>query len=537
MDIKKVEGTALNETILSSKPIEVSQESENLAIAIKTTVSNALLGALADEIASQGYIEATVESVDQNKAKLILNNGVEIEVNNEASLNLKPNDILKLVISSLNPVILKISDVKTPTSPILVLQKAIADENPQTTTIKNLNSQEISQEISNSGLFYEKKLIDFLLKAKDISSLTKDAKYQLLENISNLSKNIVQSKEQFNALPKALQKAIEDFSNKIFTQEDINTILKENQNIQEQDPLKQVLNLLSQETPSKQDIKLIDTAKNLLYDISKNYILNPQKLPSIISMLSSFSENLPPINDFFKSLQNTLNIKNPVLKELITKNPSLVFELLTKNPEEIIKNIEDQPLKNLILTLSKNIDSVMKELSNQIILNAKNIQDISKHVLKELDKMSNNVSFDTKLNQLKEDLNILNSINLAQEFILQNNSFFVNFEEKSSKKKGFMAFSKKENSYKAFIKLNWEDGFLGSILEMPKASKNLRISFYTDISPLAKALESSKDELKNILKEESLNVEDISIYEEKKEQFNNRVLVDINKSENLNIFS
>jgi len=45
MDIKRLEGTALNETILNSQPLEVSKESENLAIAIKTTVSQALLGA------------------------------------------------------------------------------------------------------------------------------------------------------------------------------------------------------------------------------------------------------------------------------------------------------------------------------------------------------------------------------------------------------------------------------------------------------------------------------------------------------------
>lgn len=533
MDIKKLEGTALNEAILSSKPTEISQESENLSIAIRTTVSDALLGALSDEIASQGYIEATVESIDNNKAKLMLNNGIEIEVNNEASLNLKPNDILKLVISSLNPVVLKISDVKTPTSPILALQKAISEENPQAQVIKDVNPQAIS----NSGLFYEKKLVDFLLKAKDISFLTKDAKYQLLENISNLSKNIIQSKEQFNALPQAVKKAIENFSNKVFTPEDINVVLKDSQNIQEQDPLKQVLDLLLQDNTPKQDIQNIDTAKNLLSDISKNYILNPQKLPSIISKLSFISENLTPLQDFFKDLKNLIFVKSPILKDIINKDPSIVFELLTKSPEDIAKNIQDNTLKNLVLSLSKDINPVREDISKQIILNAKNIQDLSKHTTKALDSIQQNMSFDKKFEQLKENTNILNSINLAQEFIVRNNSFFVNFEERSSNKKGFMAFSKKENSYKAFIKLNWEDGFLGGILEMPKNSNKLRISFYTDITPLAKAIESSKEELQKMLKEDNINLEDVSIYNEEKDQFENRVLVDINNSENLNIFS
>jgi hypothetical protein len=532
MDIKRLEGTALNETILNSQPLEVSKESENLAIAIKTTVSQALLGALSDELSKQGFIEATVEDVKPNAYKLMLNNGVEIEVNAATTLDIKKNDILKLVISSINPLVLKIADLKSPSSPISVLNKAMDYES-------TILSQSFSKtDIENSGLFYEKKLLDFLLKAKDLSTLTQDNKYKLLQDIVNTAKDI-KSLEAFKNLKEDMKVAIENIANASFSKEDLETLFKSQSSPED---IKDMLSLLLAKEPKdipKDVLNYIPKAQSILANIEKNFIFNAKSLPNFVLELSSVLKNMPSdIKDiFFKSLQDILNIKNQSAKELLKSNPELFLDILnTKDPKELVANIQDNALKAIVSDVIKDINSIKQDVLNQISKNPVKVLEFSKHIKEALNNLQNNVSFDAKLNHLKEDANTLYNINLAQQFILQNNAFFINFEEGS--KKGFGAFKKEENTYRAFIKLNWEDGFLGSILEMPKNdTKKISIKFYTDIEPLSKLLESSKEELDNVLKEEGLNLSTLEVFMLKAQDFDLEVARNITQNSNLNIFT
>jgi len=488
MDIKRLEGTTLNETILNSQAPEISKETENLAIAIKTTVSQALLGALSDELSSQGFIEATVEDVKPNAYKLMLNNGVEIEVNAQTNIALKKNDILKLMISSLNPLVLKIADVKSPSSPIVFLQQSL--ENNTKFSVDNFSPKDIE----NSGLFYEKKLMDVLLKAKDMSSVLNDQKYQLLKDIVSTSKDL-KSIEAFKNLENDIKTAIEHLAEGNITPKDLETILKEPQP-QIQD-INDILNLLLNQEPQPQTLptQTLNQLQNVLSNMEKNAIFNAKEIPKLVQELSNIIQNMPDnIKDaFFKSPQNILD-----------------------------------------------------SLKNQTFVNPAKIVELSKHVKEAINTLQSNTNFDTKLNHLKDMSNTLLNINTAQQFILQNNAFFVNFKEQGDKtslshKKAFGAFKKEENTYKAFIKLNWEDGFLGGILEMPKNNhaklKEITIRFYTDIEPLSKALESSKSELEAMLKEESLNLRAFEVFKTKAQEFDLEVVKNVADNSNLNIFT
>ncbi len=532
MDIKRLEGTSLNETILNAQPLEVSKEAENLAIAIKTTVSQALLGALSDELSRQGFIEATVEDVKPNAYKLMLNNGVEIEVNSATTLDIKKNDVLKLIISSINPLVLKIADVKSPSSPIASIKQALEYQNI-------VPSKGISpKDIEDSGLFYEKKLIDFLLKAKDLSTLTTDNKYQLLKDITNTAKDI-KNLEAFKSLPDNVKTAIENIASANITKSDLEAIFK----TQNPENIKDILSLLLMpEEPQipKEALSALPKAQNILSDIEKNFIFNIKALPNLIFELSSVLKDMPnDIKDmFFKNMQTILaNIKNQNAGELLKSNPELLFDILSaKDPKEIISQIKDEPLKALANNLIKDINSIKQDIQNQISQNPTRMLELSRHMKEALNNVQNNLNFDAKLNHLKDTANTLYNINIAQQFILQNNAFFVNFEEGS--KKGFGAFKKEENTYRVFIKLNWEDGFLGSILEMPRSdTKSLSVKFYTDIEPLSKLLESSKDELEGVLKEEGLKLKNLEVFTLKAEDFDLEVVKSINEASNLNIFT
>ncbi|GAB6078057.1 hypothetical protein [Hydrogenobaculum acidophilum] len=532
MDIKRLEGTALNETILNAQPLEVSKESENLAIAIKTTVSQALLGALSDELSKQGFIEATVEDVKPNAYKLMLGNGIEIEVNAATTLDIKKNDVLKLIISSINPLVLKIADVKSPSSPIASIKQALEYQNI-------VSSKGISpKDIEDSGLFYEKKLIDFLLKAKDLSTLATDNKYQLLKDIVNTAKDI-KNLEAFKNLPDNVKTAIENIANSNITKADLEAIFKS----QNPEDINDIISLLlTPEKPqiSKEALNALPKAQSILSDIEKNFIFNIKALPNLILELSSVLKDVPTdIKDiFFKSMQTILaNMKNQDAKELLKSNKELFFDILSaKDPKDIISQIKDESIKTLANNLLKDIASVKQDMLNQISQNPTKILEFSRHMREALNNFQNNLNFDVKLNHLKDTANAIYNLNVAQQFILQNSAFFVNFEENS--KKGFGAFKKEENTYRAFIKLNWEDGFLGSILEMPKNNTNsLSVKFYTDIESLSKALDSSKDELSTILKEEGLRLKNLEVFTLKAEDFDLEVVKSINETSNLNIFT
>ncbi len=533
MDIKRLEGTSLNETILNAQPLEVSKEAEHLAIAIKTTVSEALLGALSDELSRQGFIEATVEDVKPNAYKLMLNNGVEIEVNSATTLDIKKNDILRLVINSLNPLVLKIADVKSPSLPISSIQQALNYQN--VVLSKSLSPQDIE----NSGLFYEKKLVDFLLKAKDLSSLTQDSKYQLLQDIINTAQDI-KSLDAFKSLKENIKTAIEHIANGDITKADLEELFK-SQN--QPEDIKDILTmLLTEEKPSisQEVLNILPKAKDILSNIEKNFIFNVKALPNLILELSNLLKDMPiDVRDtFFKSLQNILiNIKNQSAKELLKSNPELFFNILdAKDPTNVLNQIKDQTLKTLASNMLKDIQNIKQDMLNQISQNPTKVLEFSRHMKEAINNIQNNVSFDAKLNHLKNDANMIYNINIAQQFILQNNTFFVNFEEGS--KKGFGAFKKEQNTYKAFIKLNWEDGFLGSVVEMPKTNtKSLFVKFYTDIEPLSKLIESSKEELQNTLKDDGLSVKSLEVFILKAEDFDLEVVKSINDSSNLNIFT
>jgi len=263
--------------------------------------------------------------------------------------------------------------------------------------------------------------------------------------------------------------AIENIANASFSKEDLETLFKSQSSPED---IKDMLSLLLTKEPKeipKNVLNYIPKAQSILANIEKNFIFNAKSLPNFVLELSSVLKNMPSdIKDiFFKSLQDILNIKNQSVKELLKSNPELFLDILNaKDPKELVANIQDNALKAIVSDVIKDINSIKQDVLNQISKNPVKVLEFSKHIKEALNNLQNNVSFDAKLNHLKEDANTLYNINLAQQFILQNNAFFINFEEGS--KKGFGAFKKEENTYRAFIKLNWEDGFLGSILEMPK---------------------------------------------------------------------
>ncbi|MGC8677782.1 MAG: hypothetical protein ACP5UF_06170 [Hydrogenobaculum sp.] len=72
---------------------------------------------------------------------------------------------------------------------------------------------------------------------------------------------------------------------------------------------------------------------------------------------------------------------------------------------------------------------------------------------------------------------------------------------------------------------------------MPKNdTKRIFVKFYTDMDPLSKLLESSKDELDNVLKEEGLNLNALEVFILKTQEFDLEVARNITQSSNWNIF-
>jgi ABC-type lipoprotein release transport system permease subunit len=111
-------------------------------------------------------------------------NNQELVAENLSDLEIKEGDQLKLMLESRNPITLKIVSLQRRLNIEQVLQFVLDfQEEPPI----NLDLQKLQALVKDSGLFYERKLLDFFIGKVDLKSILEDTKAQLLSNILDLA--------------------------------------------------------------------------------------------------------------------------------------------------------------------------------------------------------------------------------------------------------------------------------------------------------------------------------------------------------------
>jgi len=131
-------------------------------------------------------LEGRVVQTQGRTIRVMLNNQ-ELVAENLSDLEIKEGDQLKLMLESKNSITLKIVSLQRRLDIEQALQFVLDfQEEPPI----NLDLQKLQALVKDSGLFYERKLLDFFIGKVDLKSILEDTKAQLLSNILDLAGQI-----------------------------------------------------------------------------------------------------------------------------------------------------------------------------------------------------------------------------------------------------------------------------------------------------------------------------------------------------------
>ncbi|MDW8095376.1 MAG: hypothetical protein RMI51_01105 [Aquificaceae bacterium] len=295
MEIRRLEGLLLQHAAEQAQSLRAERANEMLKVKVLSTVPNVLLDL---SMGSEGAVKARVSYAEGSRIGLMLSNGFEINAENRSSLNLMVGDVVELSLENTNPVTFKILGLyrKNQIEEVLNLVLESGDD-----FLFSINPDRLKETIENSGLFYERKLIDLFLGKLKPEDVLKDAKAQLLQtfqkDLGTLS----------NLLGVDHRKGVEGLRE---------LIKRESYTKQE---LEGVINGLFLEGIDSQEYEHLVRKLEGMGQIGLLRALEQKDLPSVLKELSRFQREgilseFPALEKAFKAVQS---LQEPVLRELL----------------------------------------------------------------------------------------------------------------------------------------------------------------------------------------------------------------------------
>ena len=501
MEGKRIEGVLLDTAIARDKASEAYETAKALQIKILSRVPESLLAILSD---AGSKIKAQVRETGKGKIVLMLENGYELEAQNRLSIPVKEGDELVLSLERQTPPILRVERVVSKLKGMgEILRRVLPVFTPPADT-------ELKSFLSNSGLVYEKKVWDYLRGVRDLRELTSDNKYKVLKALSGI-----------DILP-------------------LRSVMKE---LREYDG-KDTLNLLS--NLGRIEEKLLNRKSSISTELNRIASFVEQIVRGFVKSLLS-NKKIASLGFSIREETLTSMARNPkaldILQEALRdielnrfekfRNDLALLGLNIEEPEHLpvfkeplIASLRDS-LKGAKLLLSREFSiGEFRELQDKV----KELRESLKEVEESLDKLRE-VS-----GQAKEYLSKLEAINYLQNFLIAQGGkgFLVPFSLDEGK--GIIAFSKRE-AFRVFIKLNFEEGFLGVVVEAPRKENpdSLSVVFKTNIPQLERMLSLSVGTLKRELESLGLKVKDIKVLSSEEKEFEEEVIESFGEDSGFNM--
>ncbi|MCX8075495.1 MAG: hypothetical protein N3C57_00535 [Aquificaceae bacterium] len=295
MEIKRLEGLLLQHAAEQAQSLRAERANEMLKVKVLSTVPNVLLDL---SMGSEGAVKARVSYAEGSRIGLMLSNGFEINAENRSSLNLMVGDVVELSLENTNPVTFKILGLyrKNQIEEVLNLVLESGDD-----FLFSINPDRLKETVENSGLFYERKLIDLLLGKLKPEDVLKDAKAQLLQTFQKYVGTLS------NLLGVDHRKGVEGLRE---------LIKRESYTKQE---LEGVINGLFLEGIDSQEYEHLVRKLEGMGQMGLLRALEQKDLPSVLKELSRFQREgilseFPALEKAFKAVQS---LQEPVLRELL----------------------------------------------------------------------------------------------------------------------------------------------------------------------------------------------------------------------------
>ncbi len=443
MEIRRIEGVLLQQAIEQSKPSQAQKTGEEFRIKVLSSVPDVFL-----ELSSGGSstIKAEVSSSEGNLLTLLLKDGFELKAENRSSLRFFPGDILELKIEEGIPLTFRITGLYRKGYEGNILNLVLEGEEKFYISI---NPEKFMEDLDNSGIFYERKLVELLLGKLKPEELIKDKKAQLVQSMlvyaeelsSLLNMEYEQSVDGIKKLLEALKLKVEEFNR---VSSSLKTLLFENLDHEEYIKLAKFFESMGE--------------VNLLKAMETKDTLN-----------------------FLRSFWNLT--ERGVLSEYRE-----VFEKLKDSEEPVVRDF----FRLVIESSEKDARNVYKSFQEYI--------ERGRSLLE---------FYNSKGERMESFLSRLEFIEHLQWLLAkQGGAFYIPIYYQGGK--GGLMF-KSGQEYSAVFRLDYGDSFIAGLLKMPRSKGLLDVLLFTNTESIAEKIRSRKELLQRMLLEEKIKLRSFSI--------------------------
>ncbi len=443
MEIRRIEGILLQQAIEQSKPSQAQKAGEEFRIKVLSSVPDVFL-----ELSSGGSstIKAEVSSSEGNLLTLLLKDGFELKAENRSSLRFFPGDILELKIEEGIPLTFRITGLYRKGYEGNILNLVLEGEEKFYISI---NPEKFMEDLDNSGIFYERKLVELLLGKLKPEELIKDKKAQLVQSMlvyaeelsSLLNMEYEQSVDGIKKLLEALKLKVEEFNR---VSSSLKTLLFENLDHEEYIKLAKFFESMGE--------------VNLLKAMETKDTLN-----------------------FLRSFWNLT--EKGVLSEYRE-----VFEKLKDSEEPVVRDF----FRLVIESSEKDARNVYKSFQEYI--------ERGRSLLE---------FYNSKGERMESFLSRLEFIEHLQWLLAkQGGAFYIPIYYQGGK--GGLMF-KSGQDYSAVFRLDYGDSFIAGLLKMPRSKGLLDVLLFTDTESMAEKIRAGKELLQRMLLEEKIKLRSFSV--------------------------
>ncbi|RUM29702.1 MAG: hypothetical protein DSY42_05910, partial [Aquifex sp.] len=162
MELRRIEGVLLEQAILAKQAEEVYKTAKSLEIKITSRVPEVIQNLL-----NLPKIKAQVIENKGKRLLLLMENGLELEVENNLNIKVKEGEVLTLTTVKTSPLTFKVIQAEIKKNVSLKLLNGLINSLREFP----LEAIDTFQKLKNSGLFYENKVLKALIQNSFSSSL------------------------------------------------------------------------------------------------------------------------------------------------------------------------------------------------------------------------------------------------------------------------------------------------------------------------------------------------------------------------------
>ncbi|MDQ7039278.1 MAG: hypothetical protein Q9N26_08835 [Aquificota bacterium] len=506
MEGRRVEGVFLDSSILRNRAQEAYRASRVMEIRVLSSVPEALLASLGD---TGSRFTALVREVTPQKVILMLENGYEIHAENRLSRPVKEGERLTLLLESKNPFVLRVERSFLSTG-IKEIWRSVLEG----VSFIKLNPERIRESFENSGLIYERKVWEFLKGDLERSSLERDTKFVLLRRLSGFNTSQIEEVLRWPGLPEDLREkadrvlelarrgdrvgflaGVRELSSEVSRRI---TLLEGEINSFNTAVARRVRTLFS---------KLEDLFRSLGVRVhlkGETFISNPKALDVIRSVIDS--------------------LKLSRWGEAVEKLRIVGFEV--KDPE-IIPALRDRILSQMEPLVRGAVQGLLEDVK------AEDLRSVMETFREKQEELENLRIFRENLEGsvpkgVRENLHRLDLIGHLQGYLISRGGRKFILPFKTEEGRGVLLFSL-ENTYRILVKIDFDDGFIGVIMEAPKVKNpgHVNITFITDIPEAEREIELRSGDLKRDIEEVGLKLRRFEVKGMKREDLEERIVDEI----------